>query len=216
MMTKTWSQSPQHMLSLDLQIWSVTSARNGFCELWNTPTQGKSGKSSSDAGLTQHLSPIFCSLGEKSRVKFCYYGHLLQLLKHPSLAGKKRKRQTENVRFALVTCIYIPHLSMICKCPHVPPCPETFPEKHFAISLCKRRICVWADSYKNTLPGNPDASKLHLYIQNITNGNRRFPTADNRKAMKANNHVSKSVLFSQKAIAVSQRVLRKDSKYYIW
>lgn len=146
-------------------------------------------------------------------MKFCYYGHLLQLFKHPSLARNKRKRQTENVRFALVTRISIPHISMVFKWPHVLRVPKHSQKKYFTISLWKRVI---SDSYKNSLPGNPDASKIHLFIQNLTNGNRRFPTADNRKAMKANNHVSKSVLLSQKAIAVSQRVLRKDSKYYIW
>lgn len=51
--------------------------------------------------------------------KFRYYSHLLQLLKHQSLAGKKSKRQTENVRFALVTRVSIPQLSVVSKCPHV-------------------------------------------------------------------------------------------------
>lgn len=156
----------------------------------------------------------FLFLGKKkSRVKFCYYGHLLQLLKHPSLAGNKRKRQTENVRFALVTCIYIPHLSMVFKCPHVLRVP-----KHLQKNILPYHFLKGWSVFEQIPTKTPflETPMLHLFIQNLTNGNRRFPTADNRKAMKANNHVSKSVLFSQKAIAVSQRVWRKDSKYYIW
>lgn len=79
----------------------------------------------------------------------------------------REEKANENVRFALVTRVSIPRLSVVFKCPHVLRVP-----KHLHNNILPYH-CV--DSSKNALPGNPDASKLHLCIQSPTNGNRRFP-----------------------------------------
>lgn len=142
-MTKTWSRSPQHMPSLDLQIWSVTSARNGFGELWNTHTGRNQGNEAQMQ--VEHNSSLPFS-------KFRYYGRLLRLLKRRRL-WQGRKSKTAGWECEICTLSLGGFETSTCS-----PCPETFAQQHFAVSLSKRGgVGVWADSSKNALPGSPDA-----------------------------------------------------------
>lgn len=74
-----------------------------------------------------------------------------------------------------------------------------------------------ADSYKNRIPGRPDVSMLHPFIQNLKKGNRHFLTADNRKYVEANNRVSESLFYSLKKPLQWVIVCCKTTKNtYIW
>lgn len=168
-MTKTWSRSPQHMPSLDLQIWSVTSARNGFGELWNTHTGRNQGNEAQMQ--VEHNSALPFS-------KFRYYGRLLRLLKRRRL-WQGRKSKTAGWECEICTCHSRFHPTSLggFETSTCSPCPETFAQQHFAVSLSKRG---GGSAFEQIPPKTPFLEApthrgLHLCIRSPTNGNRRFP-----------------------------------------
>lgn len=143
------------------------------------PHRGRKKKKISKIKLTYRFNTIFLccfSVRKKIRVQFCYHSHLsaaTDTLKHSYLAGNERKWHRPRMGDLHLSLAFTSRISQLFfKCAHVPRATKHFQK---TLSLRKRGTSARTDSYKNMIPGNPEALMRHLFIENLAKGNGHFP-----------------------------------------